>query len=250
MQIRGLLRAIYRGARLSSRIEAKERSDAAKRSEERRVLVRILRHGETTTSKYRPIAHISRLLTQCGDLRQFRNTDENTIRAELASLWKADRAWRLLVSILDGAEQSDVRLDAARILEVWLEDDGLEDQLARLLRAIGAEVASLLGMSKGKEFPRIGRLLSRHSSDKASYAAGTSVESQQRKYVFGPVLASTSKAEPGGIFAPELMSSIANVEVEALKLRRNNERDCEVGFSAFINLTAQEAAVQLGLGRL
>jgi hypothetical protein len=39
MQIRGLHRAIYRGARLSSRIEAKERSDAAKRSEERRVLV-------------------------------------------------------------------------------------------------------------------------------------------------------------------------------------------------------------------
>lgn len=39
MQIRGLHRDIYRGARLSSRIEAKERSDAAKRSEERRVLV-------------------------------------------------------------------------------------------------------------------------------------------------------------------------------------------------------------------
>jgi transposase InsO family protein len=39
MQIRGLHRAIYRGARLSSRIEAKERSDAAKRSEERRRLV-------------------------------------------------------------------------------------------------------------------------------------------------------------------------------------------------------------------
>jgi putative transposase len=39
MQIRGLHRAIYRGARLSSRIEAKERSEAAKRSEERRELV-------------------------------------------------------------------------------------------------------------------------------------------------------------------------------------------------------------------
>jgi transposase InsO family protein len=39
MQIRGLHRSIYRGARLSSRIEAKERSDEAKRSEEKRELV-------------------------------------------------------------------------------------------------------------------------------------------------------------------------------------------------------------------
>ena len=39
MQICGLHRAVYRGARLSSRIEAKERSEAAKRSGERRELV-------------------------------------------------------------------------------------------------------------------------------------------------------------------------------------------------------------------
>jgi hypothetical protein len=74
------------------------------------------------------------------------------------------------------------------------------------------------------------RLLSRYYSDKYLHAAGTLVDSQQRRYILGPMLASASKAEPSEAVAPALMSSIANVEIDSIKLKSNSERDAEVGY--------------------